>query len=321
MLSLANYGSSGSESDNSENEGEVAPVKGWNTQNGELILEAPSTIHLPKVSIRKLNIKEEDDEFLQKKEVPRSVPPKKEKVRIMIPRMSEFKDDEDDEKKPKVLPANRKKGLLSMLPKPSIGFATAPRQQIAAATTTKEPAKKSQSRREETSVEQPKKIGFIPYALMSHSRKPEVASDRHGKESDDDDDEVAGGSFFTFASKDDDLPVIDDQMTALVEKEVSRMEQRKRHIEGLDVEDQFEEPAEFPQHNQQQHQGIDEEAMKALLGGNKAKRSKLDGQIIDLSAAEVMPNRDEWLRKTLAGETSYQPTGNIQEKVRNHVIR
>lgn len=167
-------------------------------------------------------------------------------------------------------------------------------------------------------VEAPKKIGLVPYSLMSHN--PNAAT-KTKHESDDDDDL---GTFFTFDNKDDELPkVSEDEVRALVAKESMRLELRKRqcgesvaHQTSHDLSDQYEQ-----QKHTVDNQNIDAEAMKALMGGNKAKRSRVDDiQIIDLSASEVLPNRDEWLRKTLAGETSYMPTGNIVEKVKtNHL--
>ena len=149
---------------------------------------------------------------------------------------------------------------------------------------------------------------------MSHNPKTSEKAKEKSQDSDDDEDEPTG-SFFTFASNEEDLPQVnDDEVKALVAKESARMEQRKRQHQELDQEEvQSEEQQLVPM---EQSQEIDEEAMKALLGGNKAKRSRIDNiQFIDLSSAEVLPNRDEWLRKSLAGETSYMPTGNIVDKV------
>jgi proline-rich protein PRCC len=256
-------------------------------------------------------IEEEDDEFLHKKAVPSLAPPKREKVKIMIPRLSDFKE-EDDEKIVKIQPANRKTGLLSMLPKPSNSFAPASKPAPAP------PSKKPQETVTSAASEQPKKVGLIPYALMSHNPKTEnqKAKKKKDQDSDEDDDEPTG-SFFSFASQDEDLPkVSEDEVKAMVAKESARMEQRKRLNEGI------EEPAveledQGSSQQQQFHEGVDEAAMKALLGGNKAKRLRYDNiQIIDLSAKEVLPDREEWMRKSLAGETSYIPTGNIMEKVK-----
>lgn len=315
MLSIVSYGASDSENEISD-EDEPAALEVY-----DVLTRTASTIRLPEPSIQKAFIAEEDDEFLHKKEVPKIAPPPiKAKVKIMIPRLSDFQDDEDDIKIPKIHPANRKTGLLSMLPKPSLSFAPAPKP-VTSNDTNKIITEKTQKSQAST-AEAPKKVGLIPYALMSHNpQSSESKKSLKKKEPDSDDDEdVPVGSFFTFDSKDEELPkVSEDEVKALVAKETARMEQRKRQQEETESPDLSEED----QIDSYKHQkeAIDEEAMKALLGGNKAKRSKLDNiQFIELSAADVMPNREEWLRKSLAGETSYQPTGNILEKV-SHLNR
>lgn len=68
--------------------------------------------------------------------------------------------------------------------------------------------------------------------------------------------------------------------------------------------------------------GMDEKAMQALLGGNRAKRMKADSiQFIDLSAKEVLPDKEQWLRRAARGETEYVATGNIQEKGPNALAK
>lgn len=318
MLSLVNYGSSGSEDEITDDEEEVvSKVHGKTDQEDDLVRKT-SKIRLPQPANHKSDIAEEDDEFLHKKAVPSIAPPKREKVKISIPRLSDFKED-DDEKMVKIQPANRKTGLLSMLPKPSNSFAPAPKPKATA------PAQPAVAKQQETkhlaTPELPKKVGLIPYALMSHNPKTESEKVRKKKDQDSDDDDEHTGSFFSFASKDEDLPqVSEDEVNAMVAKESARMEQRKRQNEGIDEPVVDYEAQESSQHQQFQ-EDVDEAAMKALLGGNKAKRSRIDNiQIIDLSAAEVMPDREEWLRKSLAGETSYIPTGNIVEKVKMNEI-
>lgn len=322
MLSIANYGSSDSENEISDDEPEIFPSTKTNESREEEddFLQKPSSINLPQPSIKKVLITEEDDEFLHKKEVSKVNPPTKTKVKITIPRLSDFKDDDDEKnKQKKVLPANKRAGLLGMLPKPSNSFIISPKPS-SVPVEQKKPVPAKLIEKQVISSETPKKVGLIPYSLMSHkpktteSQKPSKSNDQ---DSDDDSEDV--GSFFTFTNNDDDeLPkVSEEEVKVLVAKESARMEQRKRQhdeVETNRLAEQLNDSQVEIVHQQQEE--IDEEAMKALLGGNKAKRSKIDNiQFINLSAAEVMPNRDEWLRKSLAGETSYQPTGHISEKV------
>ena len=314
MLGLANYGSSGSENEISDEEDDIQPKIGLKSEEQDDLIRRTSKIQLPQPATNKSHIVEEDDEFLHKKAEPSIAPPKRGKVKISIPRLSDFK--EDDEKIVKIQPANRKTGLLSMLSKPSSSFAPAPRPPPAA-----QPVRPKMQGTSGAVKEQPKKVGLIPYALMSHNPKADNSKANKKKDNDSDSDEnddEPGGSFFTFDSKDEDLPkVSEDEVNAMVAKETARMEQRKRQHEGIDDTVNELEALESDQQQHQFYEKVDAEAMKALLGGNKAKRSRIDNiQIIDLSAAEVLPDRAEWLRKSLAGETSYIPTGNIVEKVK-----
>lgn len=235
-------------------------------------------------------------------------------MKIFIPRLSEFKDDDIIKTAVKLQPTLIKTGLLGMLPKPSQKFAPASK-----------PSSNFENRKHtapsaDTSVpteQKSKKIGMIPYSLMPHKPKVSDSLQPLKKKPDSDDDEVKGTSFFTFESNDDEvLKVNDDEVRALVEKERVRLEERRKQIDKPESSSYTHE-CERTDFNQECQPNIDEEALKMLTGGNKAKRSKLDNiEIIELSAAEVMPNREEWMRKTLAGETAYMPTGNIIDKVR-----
>lgn len=332
MLSLVNYGASDSENEITDEEDDQIPrgrLHGAQPENDidDLILQTKSsTIQLPKpATVVKTVIEEEEDEFLHKKEVPVAAPPKKGKVKIMIPRLSEFKDDDDDKKsETKIQPANRKTGLLSMLPRPSRSFAPAPKpatssSQPSTSSSQPSPAKVADAKTSDV----PKKVGLIPYSLMSH--KPKTAEDKKAtkkkEENSDDDDEEPTGSFFTFADDESALPhVSEDEVQAMVAKQAERMEQRKRQAEEID--NPTDDVPDAQDESETGREELDQEAVRYLLGGNKAKRSRTDNiQIIDLSAAEVMPNRDEWVRKTLAGETSYIPTGQILEKGPNALAK
>lgn len=319
MNALVNYGSSDSENEISDEEEFTVHRNFTNDSRKEEIdleiCEKTSILKLPEPAKIKVNssIIEEDDEFLHKKAVPSVAPPKKEKVKIMIPRLSDFKDDDKEEKIKKIQPAN-KSGLLCRLPRPSHSFATTSKPSRPLA-----PASVTQTLAKPTVPQEQKKVGLIPYALMSHNPKAAAASKKtvQKDDTDDEDDDEKDVGFFTFASKDDELPeVSEDEIRALVDKESARLEQRKRQHDATESVDQFQDQQNESDEQQKVQQNLDEEAMRALMGGNRAKRSKVDNiQIVDLSAAEVMPNREEWLRKTLAGETTYMPTGNISEKV------
>jgi len=328
MFSLVNYGNSDSENEISDEE-EETPAH----QNGAIIdddiTETVSKIRLqlpaPVAAFKKaVEIEEEDDEFLHKKAIPTVAPPPppKQKVKIVIPKMSSFKDvDEDREPKIKAPTAtNKKLGLLGMLPRPAHTFGPAVKATVsekptfAPSSSSGIPSTASTSTIAKTDAP-PKKVGLIPYALMEHKKKADLLKAKKVEESDSDDDgDGDGNSFFSFATKDENLPkVSEEEIQALVDKQTEKLEQRKRQHEDSEKIQQAEQSYDL---YQQQQQEMDHEAMKALLGGNRAKRNKLDDiQIIDLSADQVLPDRDEWVRRSLAGETSYMATGKMVEKV------
>lgn len=346
MLSLVNYGSS--DEDNISDEDEqvqtaTKPANGVEKEEELTEIKSESTIKLPQPK----NIKndtleeEEDDEFLHKKEVieikpPTAVPKVKQKVQITIPKLSDF-DDEDDDKKvnsgPK-FPQNRKTGLLNMLPKPAHSFVsiapktdipavqpkiTEPISKIIQKDTEKIATESSTSHQQEVT----KKVGLIPYALMDHSKKKEDIKKLKRKPQDSDDsDEEVGSTFFSFDSKLDDLPkVSEDEIKALIAKEANRMEERKKKSEQ--PEEMEHEQSEYSQYYQQQQEQnkFDQDALKALVGGTKAKRSKVDDiQILEVSENHLV-DKEEWLRRNVAGETSFIPTGKIDEKVRLYFFK
>lgn len=334
MLGLVNYGASDSEDEISDEEVEAAkPTNGISkiSENIENDFTISSRIKLPQPKQNQVDLQEEDDEFLHKKATPSiPPPPKKEKVKIYIPKLSDFKDDDDDDEIRKVkVPFGQKKiGLLGMLPKPSNSFAPAPKPkpvQIPANIPRKPQATVTSSSDEpgpSTAITDPvpKKVGFIPYKLMAHAQKTDDKKKK--KDESDSDDEDDPTSFFSFASNDE-LPKVNDaEVRALVDKEQFRMEERKRQHEESQAEALAQEAAYYQQQQdvyEQNETQIDEEAMRALLGGNKAKRMKTDNiEILDLNADQVMPNREEWLRRSLAGETEFIASGKINEKVRSY---
>ncbi|XP_070506350.1 proline-rich protein PRCC [Chironomus tepperi] len=351
MLSLVNYGASDSEDNISDEEEVVIASKVQqngnnknledNTEDTEDLndaLESTSIINLPQPVKTRSNqiIEEDDDEFLHKKEVPEIAPPPpapkavKQKVKITIPKLSDFKDEEDEKDLGPKYPtaSNRKTGLLNLLPKPAHSSAPINKPSIPVPSKPPQVVQKnvSQDIKPQTSIsdsssnpqDSKKKIGFIPYALMDHKKTADESKKSSKKKSQDSDDsdEEAGSSFFSFNTKDEDLPkVSEDEIKAMINKEANRLEERKKQAEQSE-EIQYEEQDYSQQYYQEQQQSsIDEDAMKALVGGSKAKRLKLnDIQIVDLSDRDVLPDKEEWSRKNLAGETSYLATGRIDDK-------
>ncbi|KAG5684495.1 hypothetical protein PVAND_013725 [Polypedilum vanderplanki] len=345
MLSLVNYGSSDEEEDNITDEEEVNGnsstqenrSKNENTDK-DFILTKSTKIQLPQPKEVQTNvIEEDDDEFLHKKEVsevPLPPPTKvKQKVKIMIPKLSDFKDndeDDDDLKLPGPTAPNKKSGLLGMLPKPAHSIIQPTKPTVtsnlpplsSSSTLIQKPTSSVTSTAHNATVtnQEVKKIGLIPYTLMEHKKTAEnnkkKSAKRKGKDSEDESDDETSEPFFTFNSNEDLPQVNEDEIKAMVEREANRIELRKMQAENrYQIENQ--QQSDYVQYyeEQQTNDDLDQQAMKALVGGTKAKRSKLDGiQIVDLSDNDVLPNKEEWLRKSLAGETSFLPTGKIDEK-------
>lgn len=322
MMSLVNYGNSGSEDEITDEEESEIVIK---PQNNNIILEvddleldlSKSKIHnsLPR-PISKTNtlFEEADDEFLLKKAIPTVLPDikKKEKIKISFPSMSSFKELEEKKIKTPTAP-NKASGLLGMLPRPNSMMFQKPK------TSTTVPTPVSATKTSTGSKpEIMKSVGLIPYSVMNKNKA--VAVDEKKKkiqktkdEENNSSDEETPTSFFSFSTGEEDLPkVSENEINDMVAKQTARMENLKK--QGEEQETYIEESQE-PSGSQQQEPEFDEQAMQALLGGNRAKRMKTDNiQFIDLSAKDLT-DRDEWLRKTIRGETEYQPTGNISEKV------
>ncbi|CAO1410094.1 unnamed protein product [Diamesa hyperborea] len=329
MMSLVNYGNSGSEDEITDEEDEGAIV--IKPQNNNIILEVDdleldltkSKIHnsLPK-PISKTNffaVEEADDEFLLKKAIPTVLPDikKKEKIKISFPSMSSFKELEEEKKVKAPTAPNKVSGLLGLLPKPnSLMFLKhKPSTSVPVSVTTTSTASKP---------EVMKSVGLIPYSVMNKNKAAALDEKKKKiqKTKDEDNnssDEETPTSFFSFSTGQEDLPkVSENEINDMVAKQTARMENLKK--QGEEQETYIEE-AQEPSGSQQQEPEFDEQAMQALLGGNRAKRMKTDNiQFIDLSAKDLT-DRDEWLRKTIRGETEYQPTGNISEKGPNQLAK
>lgn len=335
--SLVNYGTD-SDEDNISDEEEVvvAHKNGVNSnkiENEDSFLEIQTKIKLPQPMKVAISSVEEDDEFLHKKEVPELAPPPptvskvRQKVKITIPKLSDFKDDDDEKDEGPKYPTatNKNAGLLGLLPKPTHSLKPMSKKQISIPPSIQKSTPSvtqavSSTTTTVSSGQEKKKVGFIPYALMEHKKASDnkMSSKTKGNDSDDsDDDDDMSKPFFSFSSKDDDLPnVNEDEIKAMVERETNRIEERKRQAE-MPNQSEYEQDYTNSYEPHQQRSEFDQEAMKALVGGTKAKRSKLDDiQIVDIAAHEVLPDREEWLRKSLAGETSFMATGKIDEKVR-----
>jgi hypothetical protein len=318
MLGLVNYGDS-SDDDISDEE-EVIIEKDEGLSKNSTLFKLPEPKKVNKQTINE--IEEDNDEFLNKKEKPELLPPisvskVKGKVKISIPRMKDLnKDDDEDEsdrsRTKSLVSYPKAPGLLGMLPKPNHSLAKdKPIQAV-----DKRPLSAASSTVTSNNSDEVKKnVGFIPYALMNHKKVVDKMKSKKKNDSSSDEDDDDNEPFFTFNTNNDHLPKVSDQeIQAMITKAANKIEERSKASSENHLEMQNEEQnAHYIQ--PQSTNNFDQEAMTALLGATKAKRSKLDNiQIIDISANDVV-DKDEWIRKTLAGETSYVATGKIDEKV------
>ncbi|XP_065158677.1 uncharacterized protein, partial [Atheta coriaria] len=99
---------------------EIIEKPAISTENPELFTTLPQ----PKTVNQFVDIKEENDEFLLKKEQPTEKPVKK-PVRIIAPSLKDFDSDEEDEPKDKRQKiVSKSSGLFSILPPPKIATVT-----------------------------------------------------------------------------------------------------------------------------------------------------------------------------------------------------
>lgn len=303
--------------------------------------EEEPAIHLPlpapkKVTTNDLNVEEEDDEFLRKKAIPEVkslLPPpppslararsnmKNGKVQITIPSLKEFKDDDDLKPKSKPIVGaelpQRATSLLSMLPKPKSEAAfsapTFAQNGPAAAA-----AKPIVNRLIPDSVaNRPRNVQPDPKAskkpLAKKQNIPAKSTEKDG-ESSDEDEKL---DFFSL-NMDEKLPEISaNEINAMVAKRAAKMADAVKKFDEPEVVPEPE-PGTSAMHQIPQHSFVDpndlanERALSSLIGGNKAKRARVEEvNIIDISSADVVPSKEDFMRRKLQDETGYVPTGHL----------
>lgn len=296
-------------------------------------IEPPSTsttstqfkLNLPAPSISSIEtIIENDDEFLRKKAVPTQLPPppiknkmiakKREKVKIIIPALSEY----DDEKfkgnivtvapQPLTSGAGKSSSLLNLLPKPKIEQFSTGNAKRSTTTTSMIPhsvAKKQSSEIVATS-------STSATSTKPHTKSlPNIIPQSADSDDDDDDDE----DFFSLNTNAD-LPEANLQkINELVINKMTSISNAMKHkvVEEESANDHLSSNVE--ETNEPITSKMDQKTMEALCGSS-AKRSRKyeDVNIIDISDDQVLPNRDEWLRQQLTSKTEYQPKGLVDEE-------
>lgn len=240
-------------------------------------------------------------------------PPKpvKAPVRITIPSLSDFKDEEMDIKKVgnSSGPSIKGSGLLGMLPQPKTerNF------------TISDSSKTSTVVTKVTSLI-PDSVKKRQEALKNGTQIPGASNQKGSKttalvsqESDEDEDDTST-DFFSLDKKEKLPDISSNEITLMVAKHAAKMAEAKSKVDNAI----FGQPDQLQPEETEEIQGpiytsIDETAVQHLIGGNKAKRKRLTEEvnIIEISDADIMPNRDEFLRQQLTRQTQFIPTGKL----------
>ncbi|XP_011200834.2 uncharacterized protein LOC105224450 [Bactrocera dorsalis] len=295
---------------------------------------------LPKNTVQNnATIEEEDDEFLHKKAVapseevkpkPVHVVPTKGPVKITIPSLKDFSDVEKDiasKGKSKQLPEGQKKSsLLSMLPQAKSEQNFAKAAPSIASNVITPLVKKNPSLTNNP---------FIPDAVKTRRpacntegvdgiKKPIKKQNPTDKAkislvncSDSDDSGDDPGDFFSLNSEDKLPEVSMNEINAMVAERAVKMANvtteflRKFSENKQSEEESIEEENERRLAEKRTEQPVlDKTALQALTGSSSKRRKREENiQVVDISSAEVLPSREEWLRTALASSTAYQPTG------------
>lgn len=261
-------------------------------------------------------IEEQDDEFLRKKAVPSEPPPKpkpiKGPVKITIPSLTDFKDDELDIKKVSTTSGPEKgSSLLRMLPQPK----------------TERSFVHETNKANETNVTK-KVTSLVPDSVKKHQaalkkgipvpssskKSVKVVSNDQNSDDEQENNEEDSFDFFSLDKQNETLPeVSSNEIALMVAKRAAKMAEVKSAIlkEQENLEHEVEETQEeiTPQQT-----AIDQSAVQQLIGGNKAKRARLTEEmnIIEISDADIRPNREEFLRTQLTRQTQFVPTGKLE---------
>lgn len=273
-------------------------------------------------------IEEADDEFLHKKVqaslVEKPVQPKqpRQPVKITIPSLSEFADD-DVNPKGKLVSVGRNpqktSGLLSMLPPPKFhaGFAKAKENPDSTSNSTT------------VATVTTKTTSLVPHAVANKMKQAAKATskpsstatakkrglglDYNNSDDSDNENDEGGGDFFSLNTEDKLPEVSATEINAMVAQKATRMAEFSRSLNqtqntAMEVDEYSAQPSSTSTYDPER----DEINMEKLIGARAAKRSrKGDIQFIDISQDQIGLSQEEWQRNQLQAETGFQPTGRI----------
>lgn len=224
--------------------------------------------------------------------IPKLAPPnvkEKQRAKISIPSLSEFKDDQDSQPDKKTLKLSIKgSGLLSVLP-PVKGTIKTAKSFIPNILTNKNRVTTNNTLTRKSSVQE-KKVLEKKNILSKKGRELAIQNDA---ESEDEDIEVPETfdeeMWLKVCSKPKPKAIIKEPEPVLTELPV-------------DIAPEPEKP----------YDGLDNEAFKELVG--KSKRPIGNIKLIDINEEEILPDKDLWMTKSLT-DPEMAPKANIEDPV------
>ncbi|XP_058057918.1 proline-rich protein PRCC [Anopheles bellator] len=300
--------------------------------------DSRSVIHLQLPAPKKandLNVEEEDDEFLRKKATPVEAPPAKEsnikptlrngKVQITIPSMNDFKDVDGPggSKKDRVVVGaalpKKATGLLSILPKPKTHlFQPSSKPQPSLSASSETGSGFSKRLVPDSVANRPRSV---PASAPKSTVRPPLAPAKHSSQDPDSDDGDDGTTDYFSFNKVDTLPTVSaNEITAMVAKKAAKMADTVRKFTETEAsaanvstnQCTTEPSASVMPESAQPTDLANETAMAALIGGNRAKRARLEQvDLIEITSEDIVPSKEDFLRRQLQDETGYVPTGHL----------
>uniref|UniRef100_A0A182WCC8 Proline-rich protein PRCC n=1 Tax=Anopheles minimus TaxID=112268 RepID=A0A182WCC8_9DIPT len=312
------------------------------------IAESPKNhLHLPAPkNLNDLSVVEEDDEFLHKKAVPANIPlpqpptslamatkPKMRngKVQITIPSMKDFVDEDDEQSGKKAKPIigaalpKKSANLLSMLPKPRTALFDAKPMGTPLSSGPSTSTSFSKRLVPDSVANRPRNVPQSAIKSNNSNAKsvkaaaPSSSQANNSDEDDDEDDQMV--DFFSF-NKVDELPTVStNEISAMVAKKAAKIAENVRKFAQSDEPTETNVSATLEAGNDTAltHQApsesedlASETALSALIGGNRAKRTRIEEvDLIDITSADIVPSKEDFLRRQLQDETGYVATGHL----------
>lgn len=269
--------------------------------------------------------KEKETTSKEKEKLNKEKQLKKKKIQFIIPALSEFSDDEEEEKiepvKKKIKASSQGTGLFALLPEPKSLYVKQAKRSLVPHTLTKRP---------------------LPAPVK---KKPKPIKKIDEDKSDSEDDENGSGDFFSLSAKDDipsisigvsvnvssapEVPVLPQVQLETRKPETSQPVMAAHSHLTNHTNIQYEQSYTNPQVQTHEEEstsgfipfgednsldssnsshGMDEDDLRRLMG----KKGKLEAiNFIDVKADDGLLTRDEWMTKALTEE---KPTHSFSKK-------